>query len=148
MLLQQLQEEYKSALINKDKLKKEILSFVIAQIKNKQIDSPTELTDDDVVRIIKKEIKTRQEAMTYMEQSGDQESLSEEESKVAILESYLPVQLTRDQLQEIVQQKIAELGIEDLNRQRGQLIGAIMKEYWGAVDGSLLNQVISDLAQQ
>jgi len=62
-LYAQLQEDYKTAFKAKEKISKEILNFVIASLKNKQIELQKELTDDDVIKVIKKEIKMREETI-------------------------------------------------------------------------------------
>ncbi|USN55685.1 MAG: GatB/YqeY domain-containing protein [Candidatus Peribacteria bacterium] len=109
MLLEQLQEEYITALKTKDRIKKEILSYVIAQIKNKQIDLRETLNDDEIIKVIKKEIKSRQEALGFLEQSQDTAGVHEEKAKMQILQTYLPVQLTEEQLRNIVQEQVALL---------------------------------------
>lgn len=142
-LFEQLQQDWKIAFKAREKVKKDILNFVIAQIKQKQIDAKTELTDDQVMKTIKKEIKTRAESIAMYTKAGKDEEVAIEEEKVSYLEVYLPEMLSEEKLGEIVTTKKTELGIEDVNKQRGQLIGVIMKEYGAAVDGSLLNKVIS-----
>ena len=141
-LFDQLKEEYISAMKAKDVVKKEILSFVISQIKNKQIDAQEDLSDDDVIKIIKKEIKSREETLEYLNKAGNSEDASIETQKIELLHAYLPEMIWEEQLQQIVQQKREQLGIEDLGKQRWLLIKEIMQEYGAQVDGALLNQVI------
>ena len=83
-LYTQLQEEYKQAMRDRNKITKEILSFVLAQLKNKQIDQQAELTDDEVIKVIKKEIKGRKEALVFIEKSGNTEEVAIEEEKIEI----------------------------------------------------------------
>jgi uncharacterized protein YqeY len=68
-LYEQLQADWKTAFKAREKTKKDILNFVIAQIKQKQIDGKQELTDDQVMKTIKKEIKTRQESIAMYEKA-------------------------------------------------------------------------------
>ena len=77
------------------------------------------------------------------EKAWKEEDLAIEKAKVSYLEVYLPEMLSEEKLAEIVASKKSEMGIEDVHKQRGQLIGIIMKEYGAAVDGGLLNKVIS-----
>ncbi|MEF2175766.1 MAG: GatB/YqeY domain-containing protein, partial [Candidatus Absconditabacteria bacterium] len=129
----------------KDIDKKEILNYVIAQMKNKKIDEKRELTDDECIQIIKKEIKTRHESISYLEKVNDVESIEQDTKKIKILESYLPDSMSYDQLQQLVLDKINELGVQDLSKERGKLIGVIMAQYRSVIDGGMLNEIISSL---
>lgn len=138
-----IQQDYIHALKAKEVLKKEILNYLFAQLKNKKIELQREPKDDEVAQLIKKEIKTRQEAITYAQQAGKTDEVAVEKAKISILETYLPVQLSEAVLTQIVHQKIQELQITDIQKQKGQLIGAIMKEYGPQVDSGILQQVIT-----
>lgn len=142
-LLIDIQQAYKNAMKAKDVPAKEVLNFLLAQIKNKQIDLGKELSDDDILKVIKKEIKSRQETIGFLEKAGKNEDIAIEQAKIKILGTYLPEMLSEGALKKIVEEYIARLEITDLQKQRGQLIGAIMKAYGAEVDGALLNQIIS-----
>ncbi len=141
-LLDQIKQDYKQAFKAKDTVKKDILNYLISQIKNKQIDLWHQPSDEDIIKIIKKEIKSRQESISFLEKSGKVEEAEIERKKIEILKQYLPEMLSEDQLKKIVEEKIKELNISDLRKERWKLIWAIMKQYWPQVDGKLLNQVI------
>lgn len=144
-LYAQLQDDYKIAFKAKDTITKEILNFVIASLKNKQIELQKELTDDDVIKVIKKEIKMREETIWFMEQGGDAEGVAIEKAKIAVIEKYLPATMSEEDIRSLVEKKVAELSITDLSKQKGMLIGAIMKEYGANIDGWVLQKVIHNL---
>lgn len=83
--------------------------------------------------------------MGFLEKAAKVDDLAEEQEKLTVLQSYLPVTLSVEATKEIVQQIIAEQGITDIQKQRGQLMWAIMKDYKDKVDPSVVNQVISSL---
>lgn len=141
----QLMEDYKQAMRDKDAIKKTVLSFVIAQIKNKQIDAQKDLTDDEIIATIKKEIKSIKEAAEFLKQAGKEEELQQELAKAAVLQAYLPEVMNEEQTRELIEKLVAELWITDLNKQRGQLMWAIMKDYKSDVDGSLVNQIVTSM---
>ena len=145
MLQTQLKNDMKEAMIAKDTTKRDILRFVISQVKNKEIDTQKELTDDEIIKIIQKEIKQINETRAWFETSWDSDAVLEEDKKIATLSVYLPEMLDEDTLREIVQKKVWELNIDDPKQNRGQLIGAIMGEYGARVDGKLLNEIITTL---
>lgn len=145
ILLKKIREEYKNAMKARDVVKKEILNFLLSQIKNKEIESRQELSDDTILKIIKKEIKSRKETIDFLKQAGKNEDIIKEQQKIDILRIYLPEMLSEEKLKKIIEEYREKLCIDDLKKQRGQLIGAIMKEYGAQIDGALLNTIISSL---
>ena len=141
-LKDQILNDYKNAMKQKDELTKSILNYIISQMRYKRIEVGRDLNDDEVIGVIKKEIKARKEAADLYTKSGNEDMAKQEQQVVDILAKYLPQPLTQEQLVELVDKYVAELGIEDLQKQRGQLIGAIMKKHWAVVDPALLNQII------
>lgn len=145
MLYDQIQQDMKQAMIAKQVTQRDILRFVISQVKNKQIDSQKDLTDDEIIKIIQKEIKQIHETLASLEATGDQDGIDTEHLKIATLEVYLPEMLDAEKLREIVQSTISTLWLDDPKKNRGALIGPIMSEYGATVDGKLLNEIINTL---
>jgi len=121
-LYEAIQQAYLEAFKAKEIVRKDILGYVFAQLKSKQIDLQKDLTDEEVMQYIKKEIKTRQESIGYATQAGKTEDANLDTEKVTILESFLPKQFSVEELTLLIQSTITELGITDLQKQRGQLI--------------------------
>lgn len=147
-LFEQLQADWKQAFKNRETVKKEILSYIIAQAKNKHIDLWRELEDAELLKLIQKEVKLREESIWMMETAGQDEDAAKEKDKIAVLQEYLPTMLTDEELKNAVQAAITEHWISDFGKQRGQLIWAVMKQYGAQVDGSRLNQIITSMSQQ
>lgn len=145
MLVEQLQLDFKQAMKDRDVCKKEILSYMLAQIKNKQIDTQLSLTDDEVIHLIKKEIKSRKEGMAYMQQAGKTDEYQQEQEKVSVLEAYLPAVLDEASLKSLVLSTMESLAIVDLSKERGRLIGSLMSSHKAVIDGAMLNTLISSL---
>lgn len=144
-LYETIQQAYLKAFKAKETVRKDILGYVFAQLKSKQIDLQKELTDEEVIQYIKKEIKTRQESIGYATSAGKTEDAKLDTEKIALLESFLPKQFSAEELTLLIQSTITELGIKDLQKQRGQLIWTLMKSYSTQIDGKLLNECISSL---
>lgn len=140
-LLERLTYDYKQAFKNKEAEKKIMLSMVLAQIKNKKIDLWRELEDEEILPIIKKEVKSIKEAMVYLEKAG--KSLDEENVKLASLQVYLPQLMDENETKQVVEKMIGDLWITDINTERGKLMWAIMSQYKGKIDGGLVNQVLA-----
>ncbi len=135
-----LTDDYKKAFKNKEWEKKMLLSMVLSQIKNKKIDLWRDLEDDEILSIIKKEAKSIKETMSYLEKAG--KSLDEEQFKLGILQQYLPQLMSEKETKLAIEQVIKDLGITDLQAERGRLMWAIMGQYKGKIDGGLVNKIL------
>lgn len=142
---EQILGDWKIAFKAREKVKKDILAYLIAQIKNKQIDERRTLTDEEVMKLIKKEIKMREETLVFLEQAKKDNEVAVEKENIALLSVYLPEILSESQLRQIVEEKIKDSDIQDLQKQRGLLIWVIMKEYGARVDGGMLHRIITSL---
>jgi len=138
--------DYKQAMIDKNVAKKTILNYVIAQIKNKKIEIQKEVEDVDVLKIIKKEVKAISEAIWFLEKAENKEDdLAEENAKKVLLEFYLPQTKSKEETKKIVEEIIADQNITDLQKQRGQLMWAIMWQYGGDIDWSVVNAIVNEM---
>ncbi len=142
-LLQKIQDDWKEAMKNKDEIKKLILNFILAQVKNKKIELQKDLEDTDIVALIKKEIKQIGETIGFLEKADKQEELAIEKQKKLLLEFYLPATLSLEQTTEIINWLITELWITDIAKQRWMIMKEIMAKYKWEIDGSMVNEVIN-----
>lgn len=118
-LLEQLTKDYISAMKNREEVKKLTLNYLLAQIKNKKIEFQHDLTDEEIIALIKKEIKSINEAISFLEKAGNKtEEIAEEEQKKAVLSSYLPQMLSPEQTEHLIASLMEELSITDLKTQR------------------------------
>lgn len=136
-LKQQLLEDMKTAMRAHDSMKLNTIRFLQADIKNVEIDNG-EQDDAGVQKIIAKQIKQMKDAISDYQKGGRQDLVDEETQKVAILETYLPQQMSDDALTAIIDQVIADMGSDNM----GQLIGAVMKKVAGQADGGRVSALI------
>jgi len=145
MLLEQLKDDIKAAMIAKNVTQRDILRMVMSTIKNKEIDEQKPLTDEQIIKIIQKEVKQINETLEGYTTTGDQEWIATENEKIETLSKYLPTMLSEPELKEILIKTVETLWIEEPAKNRGPVIWAIMKDYGAQVDGALLNTLISGL---
>lgn len=138
-------DDYMQAFKEKNEVKKGILNYIVAQLKNKKIELQKDLSDDDVISVIKKEIKARNESLDYLEKAGKADEVATEKSNIAVLEEYVPQMLSEEQTRSLVQETIASLGVQDIKAERGKLVGAIMATHKAVVDGKTLNEIIMSM---
>ena len=142
-LLEQITEDYKQAMKNHEEVKKSALNYLLAQIKNKKIELRADPTDDDVISVIKKEIKSLNETLLFLEKANKAEEIAIETQKKEVLESYLPAMLSREQTEALINDTIAKLGISDLKTQRGLLMKDLMAEHKSELDWAVVNDIIN-----
>ncbi len=144
-MIEKIMQDYKIAMKERQENRKIILNYLIAQIKNKKIEVQRELTDDEVLSLIRKEVKSLGEAMLFLKKAGKIEDLSIEEEKKEVLESYLPQLLDKEATKNLIQKVVSDLGLTDIQKQRGQLMKELMGKYRGELDPSVINEVLLEM---
>ncbi len=142
-LLEQITEDYKQAMKNHEEVKKLALNYLLAQIKNKKIELRADPTDDDVIAVIRKEIKSLNETLLFLEKASKSEEIIVETQKKNVLESYLPAMLSREQTEVLIDETVSKLWITDLKTQRGLLMKELMAEHKSELDGAVVNDIIN-----
>jgi len=130
---------------NKETLKKSALNYLIAQIKNKKIELQRDPNDEEIIALIKKEVKSLNETISFLEKANKPEELQEEKEKKLILESYLPTTLDEEQTKALIVATISKLNITDLKTQRGLLMKELMATHKAELDTALLNSLINTM---
>ena len=144
-MFEKIQKDYIWAMKNKEILKKSALNYLIAQIKNKKIELQRDPNDEEIVALIKKEVKSLNEAISFLEKANKPEELQEEKEKKLILESYLPATLDEEQTKALIVATISKLKITNLKTQRGLLMKELMATHKAELDTALLNSLINTM---
>lgn len=144
-MFEKIQNDYIQAMKNKEILKKSALNYLIAQIKNKKIELQRDPNDEEIISVIKKEVKSLNEAISFLEKANKPEELQEEKEKKLILESYLPATLDEEQTKALIVATISKLNITDLKTQRGLLMKELMATHKTELDPALLNSLINTM---
>ena len=145
MLYEKLLEDYKIAMKEKQEVKKTALNFVLAQIKNKKIELQRDPNDDEIIAILKKEVKALNEAIWFLEKANKPEELSEEQEKKSIIEWYLPQMLDREHTKNLIDEIIQKQWITDLKTWRGILMKELMWAHRSELDWALVNEIINSM---
>ena len=102
------------------------------------------MTDADILDLIRKEVKRRQEALEMMRNAGRLDLVAEETTELEILEAYLPAQMSEAEVRVLAQQVAEEIGASSL-KDMGRVMGALMPRIQGRADGRMVNQVVRGL---
>lgn len=144
MLEEQFQKDYFQAMKDRDTVKASTVNFLRAQLKNVRIEKRSEaLEDKDVVVVIKKQIKQRQDSIEQYEKGGRKDLADKETAEMAILKSYLPEELSEQALQQFIEQAIRETGAQSM-KDMGSVIKAVAAKAQGRAD----NRVVSELVKK
>lgn len=136
-----------TAMKSKDKLKVDTLRLLNSSIKNMEINNRKELNDEEVQQIVGKEIKKRKEAIVEYEK-GNRLDLAEKEKKEAeMLLVYLPEQMSEEEIRNIVQKSIEEVGASS-KKDMGKVMGKVMPQFKGRADGTVVNKIVNEFLQE
>jgi len=137
-------EDLKQAMRQNDAMRKDAIRMVRAAIQNTEIAKQHTLDDNEVIEVIRKEVKQRQEAIAMFAQGGRQDLVEQETKQVKILEAYLPQQMSADDIAALAKQAIAAAGAKG-PADMGLVMRTLMGQLKGQADGKLVNQVVQKL---
>jgi len=146
-LADRLYADLVSAMKAKDTPRRDAIRMVRAAIVNAEIDAQRTINDDEVQALITREVKRRKEAIDLFRQGRREDLVKEETIQVAILEEYLPEQMSREQIVAVVQGIIAETSATG-PKQMGIVMKQTMARLKGEADGKLVNQIARELLSQ
>ena len=126
----------------KDKETKETLSLLLSALKNKAIDKRAELTEEEEVQVILKEIKQTKETME-LAPADREDIITECKNRIAVLENYAPKMMDADEIKTIIAGVLADLGIENpTGKDKGKIMKELMPKVKGKADGKLVNEIV------
>jgi hypothetical protein len=137
-----LLNDMKEAMKNKDQMKLEAIRFLQAAIKNKEIDMrPDPITEEEVMGVIKRMIKQRKESAEQYQAANRQDLVDKEMAELKILETYLPAQMAKEQVEAIVTATIAELKASSV-KDMGPVMKAVIAKTAGQADNKMVSEII------
>lgn len=146
-LKQQILEDTKTAMKAKDIDKVNTLRFLQSAIKNKEIElRPNELTDDDVLAVLRKSVKQRQDSIEQYVAAQRADLADKEKAELRIIESYLPQQLTAEAIEKFVKEAIVEAGATSI-KDMGGVMKLVMAKTQGAADNKIVSEIVKKTLQ-
>lgn len=139
----QLESDVKDAMRARDNERRDALRYVLSAVKNAEIDKREELTPDEEMKLIRTQVKQRQDSIEQFRSGGRDDLAAKEESQVRILEEYLPQQMSDEELTEFVKQGVTEAGAEG-PKDMGKVMGLLNNKAEGRVDGRRLSSAVRD----
>lgn len=143
-LKEKLKSDLKEAQKSRDSLKTDTLRLLFSEIKNKEIDLRRELGDEEIISLLTTQIKKRKEAAGMYEKGGRQDLQEQEANEAAFLETYLPEQVGEEELRKRIGEIIAEVGAQSPG-DMGKVMKAVIPEFKGKADGSIIKNLVVEL---
>ena len=138
-----LLEDLKEAMKEKNEIKKNAIQMVRAGILQIEKDKGIELTDEQIIELISKEVKKRKDSIADYEKGGREDLVNQINEEISYLEKYLPKQLTEEEITVIVKQIIAELGATTM-KDMGKVMKAAKEKMGVTADGKRINKVVKE----
>ena len=148
-LRKKINEQFNTALKSKDKTSISTLRLVLAAIKEADIANRSEkskegIKDNEIIKLLKKMKKQRQESVTLYQKGGRQELLEVEQAEIKIIDSFLPKQLSEEETKKICEDIIKSLGASNM-KDMGKIMGALKQKYADVIDFSKVNTIVKGL---
>ncbi|MBA2489532.1 MAG: GatB/YqeY domain-containing protein [Chloroflexi bacterium] len=141
-LAQRLQQELRSAILERDELRRDTLRMATAAAYNVEKEARRPLTDDELIGVLSREVKTRRESIEAFRSAGRQELAQREEREVAVLAAFLPQQLDEEEIRRLVSQAITETGAGSA-RDLGRVMARLAPQTRGRADGKQVSGLVA-----
>jgi uncharacterized protein len=142
-LIERMEDELKQARLAREDARRDALSLLLSSLRSAEKDLQRPLAEDEELQVLQRERKKRVEAAEAFRGGDREESALKEEAELAILEEFMPPQLSEDELEDIVDDVIAEVGATSL-RQLGRVMADVMPQVAGRADGSVVSQLVRE----
>lgn len=144
LLKDQLMEDLKVAMKEKDVVRKTTITMLRAAVKQVEVDQRVDLADEDVIQIIAKQIKQKRAAIEEFEKASRQDLVDEAHQEIKVLEAYLPEQLSEEELVQVIKEAIAETGAAT-PKEMGKVISLVSGKTTGRADGKQIATLVKEM---
>jgi uncharacterized protein YqeY len=134
----------KTAMKAKEKETLQVIRMLKASLQNEQIKVGRDLTEDEKLTVLSREIKQRRDSLTEFEKAGREDLTEKVKGEITIVEQYLPAQLTDEEIRQIVVDAIEKTGASS-PKEFGKVMGLVMPQVKGKADGNQVNAVVKEL---
>lgn len=145
-LLSRLNYDMKTAMKAKDKESLQVIRMIKSSIQNEQIKEGHDLTEEEELTVLSREMKQRRDSLHEFEEAGRDDLAEKVKSEIVIVEKYMPEQLSDEEIRQLVQEAITQTGASSM-KEFGKVMGAIMPKVKEKADGNQVNAIVKELLQ-
>jgi uncharacterized protein len=143
-LKQQLKDDLKTAMREKNIVKRDSIRAINTMIKQIEVDERKELSDEDILKLIQKGIKQREEAVSQYKDAKRDDLVEKEQSQIDVFQEYMPKQLSDEELESAMKEVIEQVGATSV-KDMGKVMGQATKKLAGVADGKRINEMTKKL---
>ncbi|GEL12460.1 GatB Yqey family protein [Lapidilactobacillus concavus DSM 17758] len=143
-LNEQLTADLKAAMKAKNKTQLNVIRMIKSALMNAKIQKGSDLSNEDELQVITTEMKQRKDSLSEFEKAGREDLVAEIKAEIEVVEKYLPAQLSDDELSNVIQATITEIGATSM-KDMGKVMSTLMPKVKGRADGGKVNQVVKQL---
>ncbi|ADG93726.1 hypothetical protein Arnit_2072 [Arcobacter nitrofigilis DSM 7299] len=143
-LKEQLKSDLKDAMRSKEIVKRDSIRAINTMIKQIEVDERKELNDEDVIKLVQRGIKQREEASMQYKDAGRDDLAQVEQEQIEVFKIYLPQQINDEELESGMKEVIAEVGATTI-KDMGKVMGTASKKFAGVADGKRINEMVKKL---
>jgi uncharacterized protein len=141
--IETMEEEIKEAMRSRDNERRDALRLIVNALKNSEKELMRPLSEEEELQVMQRERKRRVEAADAFRSGGREEQAEAEERELAILEEFMPAPLSEDEIEDIVDNAIAEVGATSM-ADLGRVMADVMPQIAGRADGSVVSQIVRE----
>ena len=142
-LIEEIEQQLKTAMRERDDRRRDALRLILASLRGAEKELQRELTEDEELQVLQRERKRRAEAAEAFRAGAREEQAEQEEAELAVLAEFMPEPLSEDEIEEIVDDVIAEVGATSM-RDIGRVMADVMPQIAGRADGSAVSQLVRE----
>ena len=142
-LIARIRSDFDAARLARDEQRRNALSLILAALQSAEKELRRPLHDDEELQVLQRERKRRLEAIEAFRGGGREEQAAGEEAELAVLEEFMPAPLSEDELEEVIDDVIAEVGATSV-RDLGRVMADVMPQVAGRADGSVVSQLVRE----
>lgn len=146
MLEEKLRGQILQAMKAKDNVRLSTLKMLSSELHNARIGKMSDLSDEEEIKVVQKEIKKRKDAIEAYEKGGRQELVNQESAELAILEEYAPKEMDRGEVEKVVEEVISEVGASSF-AEMGKVMSSVMVKVAGRADGKIVSEMVREKLQ-
>ena len=141
--IETIEDEIKEAMKARDAERRDALRLIVNALKTSEKELQRPLSDDEELQVLQRERKRRLEAAEAFRGAGREEQALGEEQELAVLEEFMPAPMSEDELEEIIDDVISEVGATNI-RDMGRVMAGVMHQVSGRADGSVVSQLVKE----
>ncbi len=143
MLIDEIRNDLKDAMKAQDKLRTSTLRLLISAVRNKEIDSGQQLSDEDLLSVLSTEVKKRRESVEEYTKANRNELAQKEQKEIEILQKYMPEQLSDEEVKGLVEDAVKQSGAVS-KKDMGKVMQILMPKVKGKADGRKVSQLVNE----